>query len=228
MLLGSISQQGATEGSHSPAAHIPSIHSQAIPSLTLCLPHGLKGFSEVFSPLPPSPPPGSIFWATHKILLQGSPATAQLIPGWNSEGPRATPAAPGKRLCSTHAQGLPEHHGGVVRADEPKLCQAQQQWDGKTLMSHRAAGAQVLQENAICEVISNQDLLGGAMQKTRRGFPWLLLLSGFPPPNTPRDGFAKTCSANFLFFTALPTAQLCIVFSAVLCVAIQHRISTSC
>lgn len=35
------------------------------------------------------------------------------------------------------------------------------------------------------EVISNQDLLGGAVQK-RRGFPWLLL-SGFPPPTTPRE-----------------------------------------
>lgn len=54
VLLGSISQQEGTEGSHSPAAHIPRIHSQPIPSLTLCLPHGLKGFSEVFSPLPPT------------------------------------------------------------------------------------------------------------------------------------------------------------------------------
>lgn len=41
VLLGSVSQQGGTEGFHSPAAHTPSIHSQAILSLTPCLPHEL-------------------------------------------------------------------------------------------------------------------------------------------------------------------------------------------
>lgn len=54
VLMGSISQQGGTEGCLSPAAHIPSAHFQAIPSLTPYLPHGLEGFSEVFSLLPPT------------------------------------------------------------------------------------------------------------------------------------------------------------------------------
>lgn len=67
--------------SHSPAAHIPNIHSQAVPSLTPCFPPGLKGFSEVFSPLPPT------FAGPHtKSSCQCPLRLPSIIPGWINEG----------------------------------------------------------------------------------------------------------------------------------------------
>lgn len=76
-----LSQGGGTEGSHSPAAHFASIHSQAIPSLTPCLPHGLKRFSEVFSLLLPA------FAGPHtKSSCKCPLRLPSIIPGWNSEG----------------------------------------------------------------------------------------------------------------------------------------------
>lgn len=86
-------------------------------------------------------------------------------------------------------------------------------------MSRRAAGAQLLQVNAICEVSSNQDCLGGAMQKTRRGFPWLLLYRLSSSAYSKGMALLKHVLPIFSSSLALPTAELCIIFSAVLCVA---------
>lgn len=59
-------------------------------------PMGWKAFHWLFSPVAPC-----ICCATHKNLLQGSPAIAQFTPCWNSKGPRATLTGPGKKLCSS-------------------------------------------------------------------------------------------------------------------------------